>query len=1294
MDHNSEAELEALGHVARDASAPREDSAITPVASPSPSAMDDVRPSEVLPAKPVGSLSTLNEEEFMAANTLLPGKLEEEGHGYFHWEIDNWTNLPDRVVSPTFTVAGHDWDILMFPRGNTTSEIVSLYIEYKPKEPKDGDSGSPDDWHSCAVFTLAISNVNDPELFKVNTSNHRFTAEEADWGFTRFSELRHLLMPADEDTPPLIENLRVRISAYVRVVKDPLGVLWHNFHNYNSRKHTGYVGLRNQGATCYMNSLLQSLYFTNEFRNAVYQIPTEADDPKRSVALALQRVFYNLQVSGDAVDTTELTKSFGWDSHDSFMQHDVQEFNRVLQDNLETKMKGTVVDGAVAKLFEGKMKSFIRCVNVDYESSRVENYYDISLNVKGCNTLRDSFANYCEVETLNGENKYQAEGFGLQDAKKGVIFESFPPVLQLQLKRFEYDFRRDAMVKINDRHEFPPSIDLGEFLSEDADRSQSWNYVLHGVLVHSGDLHSGHYFGLLRPNMEEKWYRFDDDRVVPICSSEVFEEFYGGDFGPPQQTRYQPLGTSPRDRARPASKRFTNAYMLVYIREALRDSVLCSGDAPVPQHLLQRIQSEKDEVERKQREKLELASTLVVKVLGDEHFRQHQDFDLCHFDQRQPAENPLYCERMPRSMTLAAFKEHYAEYLGCSVDDFRLWALVSRVNKTLRCDAPLVAESHSMTLIQLKESKSGKWPELRLYCEMRSDDVPDDFDGKVPPELFLIHLRFYDPSRQQITGVGHTYVHANQTVRDIMPRLREVAELSPDTPITVYEEVKPSLIDLMDPNATFRKAEISTGDIICFQVSTEADQGKYRLPTVPDYFEEVQLRVYVRFVPQPARDDVDDFANGDSATEDGTVGPEALSPVLIASRKTPYDDVANWLAEQLGMRDPLKLRFHTVMLNGQTRASVRRMQTTTLGDMLPNYMYKQPPPNSLGVPEYTVMYERLEVDILQIDSMRNVRVTYVGKSMKEELQLEVLVPKVGLAQTLKEAVYGKVESALRSVTLRNGDTTPPKPLKLRIYTVASHRFDREVAGDERLSELGNPGVSDIVAEYVNPDADRSDVAAPAADSLDSDGSRMETDDVVVYDKSLSEIEVFHFYRELNHAHSVPFLFKLYPGELWPATWARLERKLGLGEKELKNLGVVYGAQGIHELKRCRVIQDGEGGSPAAGGMSPGSGLVTPSVTPPPPQTQRPMEDIEVDEGALGEMAAVPPALTEDNSTLCLWDVIQQTRTEEQQRRMALDDDSNSLPLMGSPAGFIGLNHIDRSSRHRGAHHERAIRILN
>jgi len=68
----------------------------------------------------------------------------------------------------------------------------------------------------------------------------------------------------------------------------------------------------------------------------------------------------------------------------------VQEFNRVLQDKLESKMKvrmipgnsnmrlnlpkGTKAEGAIQKLFVGKMKSYIKCVNVDYESSRTEEF--------------------------------------------------------------------------------------------------------------------------------------------------------------------------------------------------------------------------------------------------------------------------------------------------------------------------------------------------------------------------------------------------------------------------------------------------------------------------------------------------------------------------------------------------------------------------------------------------------------------------------------------------------------------------------------------------------------------------------------------------------------------------------------------------------------------------------------------------------------------------------------------------------------------------------------------------------
>ena len=41
--------------------------------------------------------------------------------------------------------------------------------------------------------------------------------------------------------------------------------------------------------------------------------------------------------------------------------------------------------------------------------------------------------------------------FHLQEAEKGVIFTKFPPVLHLQLMRFQYDPMADANVKINDR---------------------------------------------------------------------------------------------------------------------------------------------------------------------------------------------------------------------------------------------------------------------------------------------------------------------------------------------------------------------------------------------------------------------------------------------------------------------------------------------------------------------------------------------------------------------------------------------------------------------------------------------------------------------------------------------------------------------------------------------------------------------------------------------------------------------------------------------------------------------------
>lgn len=63
--------------------------------------------------------------------------------------------------------------------------------------------------------------------------------------------------------------------------------------------------------------------------------------------------------------------------------------------------------------------------------------------------------------------RYDAgEEHGRQDAKKGVRFLQFPPVLTIHLKRFEYDMATGNMVKVNDRFMFPKEMNIDQYLDE------------------------------------------------------------------------------------------------------------------------------------------------------------------------------------------------------------------------------------------------------------------------------------------------------------------------------------------------------------------------------------------------------------------------------------------------------------------------------------------------------------------------------------------------------------------------------------------------------------------------------------------------------------------------------------------------------------------------------------------------------------------------------------------------------------------------------------------------------------
>ncbi|XP_026420623.1 ubiquitin carboxyl-terminal hydrolase 13-like [Papaver somniferum] len=396
----------------------------------------------------------------------------------FTWKIENFSKLnTEKHYSDVFTVGTYNWRVVMYPKGKNIDHL-SLYLAVA-----DSDN-LPYGWSRCAQFNLTVVNqVHHKITMRKHFPEHQFTARETEMGFPSIMTLKLLHYPT---AGYLVDDTCI-IEAEVSV-KD-------------SGEGTVYVGLENQGATCYMNSLLQTLYHIPYFRKAVYHMPTTENDLASggSIPLALQTLFYKLQFGKNSVSTEELTKSFGWNTQESFMQRDVKELSRVLCEKLEIRMKGTAVEGTIQHLFEGHHMNYIECINVDYKSTRKESFYDIQLDVKGCRDVVASFDKYVEVERLEGDNKYHADQqHGLQDAKKGVLFNDFPPVLQLQLKRYEYDFKRDMMVKINDRED-------GKYLSPDADRRVRNLYTLHGVLVHTGGGHGGHYYAYIRPTHSEKW---------------------------------------------------------------------------------------------------------------------------------------------------------------------------------------------------------------------------------------------------------------------------------------------------------------------------------------------------------------------------------------------------------------------------------------------------------------------------------------------------------------------------------------------------------------------------------------------------------------------------------------------------------------------------------------------------------------------------------------------------------------------------------------------------------------------
>ncbi|XP_045337722.1 ubiquitin carboxyl-terminal hydrolase 40 isoform X3 [Leopardus geoffroyi] len=294
------------------------------------------------------------------------------------------------------------------------------------------------------------------------------------------------------------------------------------------REFTNLSGIRNQGGTCYLNSLLQTLHFTPEFREALFSLGPEElgsfedkdkpDAKVRIIPLQLQRMFAQLLLlDQDAASTTDLTDSFGWTSDEEMRQHDVQELNRILFSALETSLVGTSGHDLINRLYHGTIVNQVVCKECKNVSEKQEDFLDLTVAVKNVSGLEDALWNmYVEEEVFDCDNLYHCGTCDrLVKAAKSAKLRKLPPFLTVSLLRFNFDFVKHERYKETSCYTFPLRINLKPFCEQSELDDLEYVYDLFSVIIHQGGCYGGHYHVYIKDVDHLGNWQFQEEKSKP-----------------------------------------------------------------------------------------------------------------------------------------------------------------------------------------------------------------------------------------------------------------------------------------------------------------------------------------------------------------------------------------------------------------------------------------------------------------------------------------------------------------------------------------------------------------------------------------------------------------------------------------------------------------------------------------------------------------------------------------------------------------------------------------------------------
>lgn len=325
------------------------------------------------------------------------------------------------------------------------------------------------------------------------------------------------------------------------------------------RAESGYVGLKNAGATCYMNSVLQQLFMQPGLQEAMLSIDSDKVD-EESLLYQTQTVFGHLLESQLEYHVPErFWRCFRlWGAPVNVReQQDAFEFFNHLLDQVDEYLIKIGCDPLFKPFYEGLFSDQKICQGCPHRYEQEETFLALNLPVKS-QSLKESLDQFVKGELLEGDNAYLCEKCGeKRNTVKRTCIKRLPQVLVIQLKRFGFDWEANRAVKFDYHFKFPWSLDMspytyhgvmekeahgpaGDSADEVFRRPGPALYDLTGVVVHNGQASAGHYYSYIRERRSDPrytsrkgvWYKFNDTTVeqFELNDATLETECFGGTY--------------------------------------------------------------------------------------------------------------------------------------------------------------------------------------------------------------------------------------------------------------------------------------------------------------------------------------------------------------------------------------------------------------------------------------------------------------------------------------------------------------------------------------------------------------------------------------------------------------------------------------------------------------------------------------------------------------------------------------------------------------------------------------------